>query len=131
MELKTKAFAREYIKNNFNGTKTALKFGKKGMKPRTAEAIASENLSKPIYKRAILKELEETKMDSKERARLMKRNAKQKKSYSASNQSLDMLNKISGDYAPERRENITLNLTGKDLDNKIYEKIAELKQLQG
>ena len=57
MELKTKAFAREYIKNNFNGTKTALKMASKNksMNRRTAQAIASENLSKPMYQRAIMK----------------------------------------------------------------------------
>ena len=130
MDLKTKAWAQEYIKNGFNGTETAITFGKNGLKRKTAQAIASENLSKPIYQRAILEELENVKMSEKERARLMKRNAKQQKSFSASNQAIDMLNKIAGDYAPELKQSLNITLTGKDLDNKIKEKIEELKALQ-
>ena len=132
IELKTKAWAKEYIANNFNGTATALKMASKNklMNRRTAQAIASENLSKPIYQKEIIKELEEQGFNKKERARLLKRNAKQKRSYSASNQAIDIATKIEGDYAPQRRETLNINLTGKELDARIQEKLQELKQLQ-
>ena len=81
LELKTKAFAKEYIKNNFNGTETALKMASKNksMNRNTANAIASENLAKPMYQRAIIKEMEEIGLDDKLINRITKRNIKQKK----------------------------------------------------
>ena len=130
MEIKTKAWAKKYIKNNFNGTKTALEMAmKKGMNKNTANAIASENLRKPMYKKEIIRELEESGFNKKERARLLKRNAKQKQSYSASNQAIDIATKIEGDYAPEQRITATINLTGKALDEAIQAKLDELKAL--
>lgn len=132
MELKTKAYAKEYIKQGFNGTATALKFAKKGklMKRRTAEAIASENLSKPIYQKAIIEEMEKIKLNDTFINRITKRNIKQKKSTSASNQAIDIYHKVKGSYAPVKRETLNITLTGKDLDAKIQEKIKELKLLQ-
>ena len=131
MELKTKAFAREYIKNNFNGTKTALKLvSKKGMKRRTAQAIASENLSKPIYQKSIIEAMEKIRLDDDLINKITKRNIKQKSSISASNQAIDMYHKIKSNYAPERKITTNLTLTGKDLDMAIKSKIQELKALE-
>jgi len=132
MELKTKAFAREYIKNNFNGTKTALKFAKKGklMNKNTANAIASENLRKPIYQKAIIEAMEDIKLDDTLINKITKRNIKQKSSISASNQAIDMYHKIKSNYAPERKITTNLTLTGKDLDMAIKSKIQELKALE-
>ena len=131
MELKTKAFAREYIKNNFNGTKTALKLAsKKGMKRRTAQAIASENLSKPIYQKSIIEAMEKIRLDDDLINKITKRNIKQKSSISASNQAIDMYHKIKSNYAPERKITTNLTLTGKDLDMAIKSKIQELKALE-
>ena len=132
MELKTKAFAREYIKNNFNGTKTALKMASKNklMKPETAKAIASENLTKPIYQKAIIEEMERINLNDTLINRITKRNIKQKSSLSASNQAMDMYHKVKGSYAPIKRESVNITLTGADLDAKIQDKIQELKSLQ-
>ena len=131
MELKTKAFAREYIKNNFNGTKTALKLAsKKGMKRRTAQAIASENLSKPMYQKSIIEAMEKIRLDDDLINKITKRNIKQKSSISASNQAIDMYHKIKSNYAPERKITTNLTLTGKDLDMAIKSKISELKALE-
>ena len=83
LQLKTKAFAKEYIKNNFNGTETALKFGKKGMLRETAKTIASQNLSKLIYQKPIIEEMEKIKLDDTLINRITKRNIKQKGSLSS------------------------------------------------
>jgi len=130
IELKTKAWAKEYIANNFNGTETALKFGKKGMTRRTAEAIASENLSKAIYQKPIIREMDNIKLDDTLINRITKRNIKQKGSLSASNTAIDIYHKVKGTYAPIKRETVNVNLKGADLDKRIDEKIEELKQLQ-
>ena len=128
-ELKTKAWAQEYVKNNFNGTETALKFGKKGMKREVAKVIASENLTKPHYQRAIIEEMERVKLDDDLINRITKRNIKQKQSISASNQAMDMYHKIKGNYAPEKKITATINLTGKALDEAIQDKLQELREL--
>jgi len=132
MELKTKAWGKEYVKQGFNGVETALKFAKKGklMKRHTAESIASENLSKPEYQKGIITAMEEIKLNDTLINKITKRNIKQKSSLSASNQAMDMYHKVKGNYAPERKETITLNLTGTALNDAIQRKIEELKRLE-
>ena len=132
MDLKTKAFAKEYIKNNFNGTKTALKFASKGnkMTKQTASVIAAQNLSKLSYQKPIIEEMEKISLNNNLINKITKRNIKQKSSISASNQAIDMFHKVKGNYAPERKESINIHLKGADLDARIRDKIAELKQLQ-
>ena len=130
MDLKTKAWAKEYVSNGFNGTKTALKFaGKKDMKPKVANAIAVENLLKPMYLKPIIQEMEEIKLNDIEVSKKLKRNLKQKANISASNNAIDIYHKLKGNYAPERKESLNLNLTGEDLDKRIQEKIEELREL--
>lgn len=52
--LKQKAFVKEYVKNGGNGTQAALKtYGTDDYK--TAQNIASENLSKPIVMEELIK----------------------------------------------------------------------------
>ena len=132
MELKTKAWAKEYIKQGFNGTETALKFAKKGklMKRETAKVIASENLTKPHYQKSIVEAMEKIRLDDDLINKITKRNIKQKSSISASNQAIDMYHKIKSNYAPERKITTNLTLTGKDLDMAIKSKIQELKALE-
>lgn len=132
IELKTKAWAKEYIKQNFNGTETALKFAKKGklMNKNTANAIASENLRKPIYQKEIIREMEDIDLNDKLVNKITKRNMRQKKSVSASNQAIDIYHKVKGTYAPLRKETISVHLTGKELDNRIQDKLNELKTLR-
>ena len=132
MQLKTKAWAKEYIKNNFNGTETALKMASKNksMNRETAKVIASENLTKPIYQKAIIEEMDKINLNNNLINKITKRNIKQKKSISASNQAIDIYHKVKGNYAPERKESINISLKGADLDARIKLKIAELKALQ-
>ena len=132
MKLKTKAWAKEYIKNNFNGTKTALKFASKNnkMTREVAKVVASENLTKPHYQKAIIEEMDKIKLNDDFISKITKRNIKQKKSTSASNQAIDIYHKVKGSYAPQRKESINIQLKGKDLDKRIDEKLNELKALQ-
>ena len=130
MDLKTKAWAKEYVSNGFNGTKTALKFAKnKDMKRETAAVISTENLMKPSYLKPIIQEMEEISLNDNEVSKKLKRNLKQKANISASNNAIDIYHKLKGNYAPERKETINLKLTGADLDKRIDEKIQELKLL--
>ena len=130
MDLKTKAWAKEYVSNGFNGTKTALKFAaKKEMKPRIAEAIASQNLSKLMYIKPIIQEMENIKLNDKEVSKKLSRNLKQKANISASNNAIEIYHKLKGNFAPERKETINIKLTGEELNKAIEAKIAEYNAL--
>ena len=130
MDLKTKAWAKEYVSNGFNGTKTALKFAqKKDMKKEVANVIAVENLQKPIYIKPIIKEMEDIHLNDTEVSKKLKRNLKQKANISASNNAIEIYHKLKGNFAPERKETINIKLTGEELNRAIEAKIAEYNTL--
>ena len=124
---KQRAFVGEYIKNKFNGVKAA----QKAYNPKTynsAALIATENIHKPQIRTEIEKHLNKILPDEK-LALIHNRNIEQDNNISASNQALDMLYKIKGAYAPEKRESISAHLTGADLIERERLLLEELKLL--
>ena len=129
IELRAKQFAERYVANNMNGTQTAVELYN-AKERKTAQSIATENLSKPVMQKAIVEEMEKQGLDDKTISEIMNRNVKQKQSYSASNTAIDIYHKVKGTYAPEKKETINLNLTGVDLKDAIRDTMSEIKELE-
>ena len=131
IELKAQQFAKSYLKNKCNGTKTALEVYDTESK-NTAHAIASENLQKPTFQRAILKEMEAQGLTDKGLMNIHKRNLEQAELLPSSNAALDMAYKLRGDYAPEKKQSISLNIdinNPEAIDKRIEELTTQLKEL--
>ena len=127
IELKAKQFAKKYIENNYNGTETAMQvYNAKNR--NVAHNIASENLQKPTFQKAIQEALEDS-ISTKDRISLVERNAKQSHTLPASNTALDMMFKIMGDYAPDKSERITITLTGAEALVRLREIDEEIRAL--
>ncbi len=126
---KMRAFTKEYIKNGFNGTQAALKTYDT-MDYNTAHSIAAENIQKPAIKQRIDEVLNEGIEDTEIRD-THKRNLLQDTNIPASNQALDMLYKIKGAYAPEKRISLNGTLTAEQIDNRIKEIQNELDIIEG
>ena len=102
---KQRKFVNEYADTG-NGTKSAL-LAYDTDSPRVAEAIASENLSKPI----IIEELKELGFDSNSAKRvvgkiLLDETIEPRDRLNAA----DKVFKVNADYAPEKHENINVNV---------------------
>lgn len=119
----TEAVRRTYNLGSKNGSKTLKKLN------NTASVIASQNLRKLHLIRAIKEELEEQELNDEEISTILKENIFQRKNISASNAAIDIYHKLKGNYSPEKKENINLNLTGKELEEAIQERLDELKKL--
>lgn len=122
IELKAKAFAKSYIRNKFNGT-AAVKELYNPNNDHTARSIAAENLTKPIFQKAIIETMEEMGFNDEMVSKIHKRNLQQNKNLPASNSAADMYYKIKGHYAPEKK--ITLNFKYKDIQQ-VRERTAQL-----
>lgn len=126
-DLKYEAFANSYIKNGFNGTKTA----KELYNPKddnSAATIASDNLRKPKVQEKIKEAMEKAGLTHDFIAEATKRNIKQSKNYGASNSAIDIYHKLEGNYAPERRANLNINVPA-NLDIAMKELLQELESL--
>lgn len=127
-DLKYEAFANSYIKNGFNGTKTA----KELYNPKddnSAATIASDNLRKPKVQEKLREAMEKAGLTHDFIAEATKRNIKQSKNYGASNSAIDIYHKLEGNYAPEKRANLNINVPA-DLDIAMKELLEELKGLE-
>lgn len=130
IELKAKQFAKVYIRNKFNGTKTALEVYDPKNK-EVANAIASENLRKPLFQKAIEEELSEQGLTDEIVVKEQKKVIIQDKHLPSKNVAIDMYHKIRGNYAPEKK--ITMNLKYRDIQEvrtRITDLQNELKQLR-
>ena len=135
MTLKEKQFVKITAQtlNPTQAVRETYQLGKNGgskekkQREQTARAIASENLTKPHIRKG-LQELLEEKIDKDKRTQLISRNASQDINLPASNQALDMINKMTGAYTPQVKVNININPA--NIDKIIDSKLNELKQLQ-
>ena len=125
-KLKAKKFAKKYIENNMNGTKTI----------QDLDGIANKNYahvkaSRMIQKDTVKKELRELLEDSDELVHsVLKRNLEQDKNIPASNQAIDIVNKIKGTYAPTKSMTLNATLSKEERKQAIKELQAEYTQLQ-
>lgn len=118
----TQAVRETYQLGKNGGSKT------KEQKSNTASIIASENLRKPHIIKGLREEMEEQGVNNKLITSITKRNLEQNKNLPASNQIIDMYNKIKGNYTPEVKVNVNVNPA--NIDKLIEAKINEYKQLQ-
>ena len=97
-----------------------------------AKVIAHENLTKPYLQEALGERLRGLGLDDERIAAIHRRNLEQSENISASNTALDMLYKLSGAYAPEKRANLNVSLnavSAAELDDRIRENTINLRRL--
>ncbi len=97
-------------------------------KNNTIVQIARENLTKPHIVKSLQEAMEEKGIDNELIISITKRNLQQDSNIPASNQVLDMIHKLKGNYAPDRRVNI--NITPDNIDNLLNERIREVEALR-
>ena len=117
-----KAFATEYIKNGLNATK-AVKTLEPDLinRPKYANVKASRALASPTVQRAIAEILEEKGVSKDFLATILRRNIKQEKNISASNQGIDIANKMLGIYSDKEEDT-------KPIFNIVIEELSVKKQ---
>lgn len=128
IDLRAKQFARQYIKNDFNGTKTVLEMYNTTDK-KTAGVIAVENLAKPSFQKAIIEEMEKRGLNDEMVLKELEYNIKQYKHLPSKNTAMDMYFKLKGDYAPEKKLSVNVDIPP-DIDKEIENIIQELKAPQ-
>src|SRR3990167_7567614 len=97
-EIEDEALARAFIEEGFNGTRALLKVKNNSIKVESARAEAPAKLARPNVRAKIVELLNEKGFGDDEQARILSRNAKQRESYSASNQAIEIAQKIKADY---------------------------------
>ena len=129
IELKAKQFASRYIANKMNGTKTALELY--NTKDKTvANAISTENLQKPLFKKAIEDEMEKKGLNDEKVSKILDRNLSQGKHLPSSNSAIDMYFKLKGSYAPEKKASVNINITNpKAFKEELSSLLDEIKTL--
>ena len=119
IEYKAEAFATRYIANNFNGSKTIQDLSPNIKTSLSARVRASEALAKPIFQTKIQEAMQRAGLTNDFIAEVTKRNIKQSENYSASNSAMDMVHRIEGNYAPEKKTNLNLNLTVEQAEQEL------------
>ena len=118
----TQAVREVYNVGGKGGSKTKVQ------KENTTRQIAHKNLEKDYIKKSIVEKIDALMLGNKSIEKIHKRNILQN-NISASNQALDMYYKMRGDYAPEKKMNLNINITKDNIDNRIEEINKELNGL--
>ena len=129
LERRTKAFAEEYVSNGYNGTEAYLKVYPRVKDRSVANVNSSRKLSKASTQSVLTEVMEERGITKDFISDTLKRNIKQSENYSASNQAVDIYAKLTGEYAPEKRQTLSVSLKGEDLDKAIKTLTEELNSL--
>jgi phage terminase small subunit len=124
IDIRAKQFAKKYIDNNLDGTKTANEIYN-CKNDNTAHSIATENLQKPAFQKAIIQVLEERGLKDEIICDTQLRNIQQSKNYSASNEAIKLYHQLKGNLI-ERKETKNLNITL--TEEQLNEKINQLKE---
>jgi len=95
----------------------------------SVKVAASRILNNTEFKKTLIEELELKGLNDEKVAEVHRRNLVQEENLPASNSAIDMYNKVKGNYAPQRTEKITLNLTGKELQEHKRSLLEELKEV--
>ena len=102
-------------------------------KDKTFREIASENLAKPNIREALLREFEKKELNNDLVSDKHKENIVQNKNLPARNTALEMYYKITGAFAPERQERVSLNINLDDpraIDNYLANLNEQLRSLK-
>ena len=119
-DLKEREFAKVYVREGFNATEATMQV----MKPKNrnvARNMGALEVAKSSTRKHIRDVLEEGEVDNGLITKYLKRNIKQKSKISGSNQAIDIYMKATGQYAPERKESIHLEITESNIDDKLKE----------
>ena len=129
-KIKGKAFAKEYVRNGFNGA-AAIKTLKPYQKDRVAAVEAVRLLAVDNTKREIERVMEQENLTDKHLVKTLKKHIDQEDYINASLTGIDMAFKIKGHYAPEKRITGLFNIPGdtKSLTERIDTITQELAQL--
>lgn len=132
MRIKGLAFAREYVKSGFNGTK-AVKALYNPKNEHTANSMATEVLRKPVVQNAILQEMEKQGMTNEYLISHHKSVVAQSEHLPSKNSAIDMAYKLKGVYAPDKQLNVNIDVPTdeKGIDIALQEILKELKDLKG
>lgn len=103
MEIKTKAFAKEYVRNGFNGTQAIKVLKPHKADKQSARVEASRMLSRDNTKREIERVMDEQNLTDKHLVKTLKKHIDQENYINASLTGIDMAFKLKGHYAPEKR----------------------------
>ena len=125
-KIKAKIRAKEYIRQKFNATET-IKALEPGKSRDNTNIIAHRMLNNAVFQSALQEEMEKQGLNDEFISEITKRNIKQNDNYAASNQAMDMVNKVKGNYAPERKQSVSLNININDA-GAVNERIKELQQ---
>ncbi len=126
--VKNKVLAKQYIAEDMNMS-AVVRENKPHIKPGSVRVAASRILNNKEFKKTLIEELELKGLNDEKVAEIHRRNLTQEDNLTASNTAIDMYNKVKGNYAPQRSENITLNLTGKELQEHKKNLLEELKEV--
>ena len=129
---KTRAriFAETYVEEGFNGSAAIRKLNPKIKDKNYITVKASRTLASAKTQQSLREVLTERGFDDDSVRKLLHRNASQNKNLPASNTALDMVLKVRGDYAPEKRMNVNMNIKSEtDADELISRLKAELDEL--
>ena len=127
-----KLFAQEFLSNGMNATE-AIRVVKPHLKqtPSNLGVAGFRAVNSIKVQRALVEVMEDMGLKTDEISRILKRNAKQDKNIPASNTAIDMILKVRGEYAPEKRLTLTANIKSEaDADATIKELQEQLKRLQ-
>lgn len=126
---KAKMLAKEYIKQNFNAAATIRE-----IEPHLNKGVARNKgarmLSNAIFNKSLQETMAEIGLNDSIVEKTHKRNLKQNKNLPASNEAINIYHKIKGNYAPEKKLSLNINIQDPQAVNKrIQDLEEELKQL--
>lgn len=130
-QIKTKAFAKEFVDNGMNGKQAILTIQPQ-LTDNSATNSASRLLSRDDVKLAVAEELEARKLNLGHIIKKHKRNVDQNDNFAASNTAIDMFYRLIGAYAPEKKQTTSLNVNIDDHDvHKVLAQLGgQIKQLK-
>ena len=126
---RARPFVKAYIESGFNASEAARKVLK--VNPSEARQRGYRMLTNDYVQKTLADVLSERDgLNDDVLKSLLKRNAKQNKNLPASNTAIDMVIKVKGGYSPEKHANYNLNLTDKQLDDRLKELENDLRLLR-
>ena len=99
-----------------------------GIKPKTAGVKATRMLANERFRAEVEKEMRD-RFSKEEVEKVLKRNLKQEKNISASNQAADIIIRVTGDYAPEKKTNLNIKID--DPDAFVANLLKEYERIKG
>lgn len=130
-KVKSKILAQEYIKNNFNATATIEKLEPYKTKD-VAKVKGSRMLSSVYFKESLDEIMAKKGLNDELITNIHERNLKQNKSIPASNEAINIYHKLKGNYAPEKKAVLNINISDpQSVQKRISDLQTELKQLDG